>query len=332
MSIVDSMSSTAKGLKNSKKDGGFFYFISDNRGTNAVLMAIEKKIDGDGKKTARSGRAVLKAFKKAHGKAVYSQGKLLLTGSGLTFAITGGNAKPSTMKVAFKRSALLHEGVGAAAVAILKGSKVVVDSGQDDQDSDSPTPSAVVEDGALDAWKADPDVQALLEGLSGDEIAEIFEAEQAFNTRFPLLPDEEDEATAMQERLAETEAALKALAKEEETLKTLKTANPAEAVKLENAMQERRIALALENPIGSGTLDLDQLEGADLESFRAARRTGLELLRARVKVAQEQIQEEYKTISALSDTERSGKELELSLRVAELRLELESISAQLKQA
>ena len=120
--LVAAMNATKKGLKAARSEGGYFYFLGDAKGKEAALIVFDKKKDSDGKKTLRIGRSLLKVFRKGGVKARYSYGAIN-PGSALVFSIEKGNAKPAILKFAFKKSTMLHDGVGSSMVGTLKGVK-----------------------------------------------------------------------------------------------------------------------------------------------------------------------------------------------------------------
>lgn len=326
MGLVDSMAATAKGLKSAKTDGGFFYFVGDAKGENAALMVLGRKKDADGKKTFRSGRGLLKEFKKEHGKGLYSQGEII-AGSSLTFSITKGSAKPGIIKRAFKKSALLHEGVGTALVGVLKGAKIEMSGA----DSSSRSEEGTSESADLAAWKQRPEVMEMISDLelSDDEIAELFAAEAAFEQYADALELSPEEDTALQLRQAETEALLDELEQGALALAALREeGDQAKILAQEELLNNKRIELAQKNAIGPDPFSDDTLSRSDQESFRAAIRAGLALLLERVVRAQEAIDAERERLQSAPPDERQRIEEDLSARRSELSTELDAIQTQ----
>jgi len=301
MGIVDAMSNSTKGLKDASSDGGFFYFVSDQKGVNAAIIAFGRKKDGDGKKTFRVGRGLLKDFRKEHGKAVFSQGEIQ-PGSSIAFEISKGNAKPTAMKRAFKSSDLLHEGVGAAGVALLKAAKIRVGAPESSSGT-APTTStetdateAPVEvSEAAKAWAAQPSIQDL--DLDPSEIMEMFAAEKAFEAYNEAMPLSESEETALQVRQAETEEMLDSLTDGQAKLAGLIKAGDTEAAReLEQELNTQRIALAQKTAIGPNPFDSDVLSQADQQAFTGAMFAGLQLLMDRLQQARREIDEEVSSV------------------------------------
>ena len=331
MGVLESMSATAKGLKGAKSSGGFFYFVSDTKGQNAALMVVDKGKDPDGKKTFRMGRGLLKEFKKEFRKGLYSQGEIKVAGSSVTFAITKGSVKPAIMKKAFKASDLLHEGVGASNIGVLKGAKITM-AGQEDPEQLSASDQEARQK-ELETWRrANAGLIFEMGAMSNAEIEELFDSEKAFAAYAKALPGSLDEDTTLQERQAETEALLDALAEGDKKLEGLKLSDPAAALVLENELNEKRLALAMNNPIDNDPFEDGVLSDTDKQSFSAAVRAGLELLFARVIDARQEIDNEQIRLDNLNSEDKEQALGELNVKRTNLTRELDAIQQQLEAA
>ena len=108
--LVSAMAVTKKGLRASQGEGGHFYFVGDAKGNEGALIVFNNSKDANGKKTLRTGRSLLKTFRKGGVKPRYSQGTVL-KGSPTVFSIQKGTAKPAMLKLAFKKCTMLHDGL-----------------------------------------------------------------------------------------------------------------------------------------------------------------------------------------------------------------------------
>jgi hypothetical protein len=281
MGVLESMAGTAKGLRDAASGGGFFYLVTDAKGANAALVVLSEKKDADGKKTGRLGRSMLKDFKKEHGKGLFSEGRIE-SGSPVVFSITKGSAKPGIIKRAFKQSSLLHEGVGASVLGLLKGAKIRMSAPDTETSSATPDASATeaVDEAGLKAWAEQPEVQEMIEalGLSSEDLAEVFEAEQAFARYAESLPRPLEEETALQEQLAETEQLLDELALEAAEVARLQETDLEQALVLEDSLNQKRIQLAQRNATGPDPFASSELSAPDREALAAAVRAGMALL------------------------------------------------------
>jgi len=275
MDLIESMSGTAQGLRSAASRGGHFYFVSDRKGQQAVLIAIGKDKDAEGAKTARLGRSVLRAFKKAHGACVFAQGAI--EPDPLRFVLGAGSARPSLLVRAFKKSPLLEEGLGAAARK-LRSAKVTA-GGQGAE------PEAASGEAAA-AWAASPRGKALVAELGLDEgdIRELAAADAAFQERADLLGSSAAEDEALQLQQAETEALLDTLRDGEDRLRALLAAGShAEAGALERALNQQRVEMAIKNPSGPDPFDDTHLSAVDRQALLLALNTGMQLLLVRIR-------------------------------------------------
>ncbi|MFT4979779.1 MAG: AraC-like DNA-binding protein [Myxococcota bacterium] len=323
MGLAESMDKTAKGLKDARSDGGFFFIVTDAKGVNAALMANGAARDADGKKTFRSGRGVLRDFKKEHGKCFYCQGEII-PGSTLIFNITKGTAKPTVIKRAFKGSEMLHEGVGSALIGALKGAKITMSA---PEESGAPETAAATEDqAALKEWMAQPDIKRMAAELDMDEseLQELFAAEQAFAAHAEALPRSIDEDTALQLQQAETEALLDALNKGIRELEALKSSDLDAALVREEQLNEQRVELARLNAIGPAPFDGDELSDTDKQALEAAVHVGLALLLGRLRKARAEIDIQVRQLDTLSPEQLTALDQDRQ----RLQRELDSIQHQ----
>ncbi len=297
--IVASMAPTKKGLKAAQSEGGFFYFVSDAKGMESALIVHGKGKDGDGKKTFRIGRGLLKDFKSGKVKPFFCQGSIE-AGSPLRFAIDKGTAKPTVLKNAFKKSDLLADGLGASLVGLLKSAKIGVAKAESSSTPETPdapdTPdskAAAISADELASFRSKPEIAAMITelALSDEEVEELLVAEKAFGEQAKLLPRPADEEQALQERQAETEALLDELSKGAEELETLKSTDIEAARKLEQSLNDKRIELARKNAVGPNPFAEDALDGPDREALNAALLAGITLLIEQVKAVRSEVQE-----------------------------------------
>lgn len=307
--LISQMAPTRKGLSASARDGGFFYFVSDPKGQDGALIVQSAARDSDGKKTARAGRALLKVFKKDGVRPRYSQGKIL-SGKPLVFEIDAGSARPATLSAAFKKSSLLHDGVGAALAGALKGAKIRMAGQEDSGDA-----AAAADTAGLDAWKA---ANPLVADMSPEEAAELFAAEKAFSGYADKLPHPIEEEQAIQERLARTEEALDTLAAGAERLEALRDSDPQAALAVETEMNAVRVELAQLNANGTDPFESGELSGPDKALLDAAVFAGMKLLQARIGRAHERIRR-------LERKREGGKGPKVAAQWAKLTAELEAV-------
>lgn len=341
MDFNKAMSLTPKALKTASNSGGFFYFVSDAKGEKAALIVFDRDKDSDGKKATRAGRSVVKDFKKEYGKALFSQGEIVSSGGKVTFVIDKGNAKPAVIKRAFKGSDVLHDGVGAALVSVLKGAKLQVGRSKPEPEPESSSSASTAStaptaptapDPALEAWSSKPEIQQMIAQLELDpqEVAEMFAAEAAFEAYQKALPRSEEEDTLMQVRLAETEALIDELSDGDALLSTLRGTDPAQALKLEGELNEKRIALAKSNPVGVDNIDSGELSPTDKQAFTASIRAGLELLLARAEQARTTLETEHARIQQLPEEEKLAATERFAPKQEQIRAEIQSLRRQLE--
>jgi|GEM_PF-3700325 len=320
MKIVKAMGITAKGLKGARSKGGYFYFIGDPQGNNAALMVYDKDKDADGKKSFRAGKGLLADFKKEFGKALYSQGEISVEGK-LIFSITKGNAKPSIMKRAFKTSNILKEGIGNAGVSLLKSAKIKMAGAE-------PAP-VNIDTTEMEAFRQNPQYAALLEGLSEEEIAEVFLAEKAFAENYASLPSSQEEATELEEQQAETEKLITEIEELSNQIADLDPEDRQTARELENQLNAKRMEIALQNPIGTDMFDEDQLTGVEKELFSASIHVGLELLFRRLMEVQDEVEAEQIALDNSENPDKDEEQERINALRADIAIELDSIEQQL---
>ena len=326
MGIIDAMKGSKARLIKAKNSGGFFYFVGDAKGKNAALLVYDQGKDAEGKKTFREGRGLIGDFKKEHGKALYCQGEII-TGSRLTFSIQKGNAKPSVVKKAFKASETLKQGLGGPAMSILKSAKIVVAGAEETV----PTENSTVD---ISAYKNNPELKEILEGLSDDEIREVMAADRSFQEKIAFLPSAREEASELEEKQGQTERMLDEIA-------NARSAYEAELAKAENnvshrnkllqmeeELKEKQIQLARLNSVGGDPFLEEQLEGPDLEALQAALRTGLELLQQRLVRAREETNNLRAQHAAVTDDQRDAMNSQIKEAVNNIKGEVQSIEQQ----
>ena len=323
MNLEQTMGKSQKSLNQAKKDGGYFYFVSDKKGEQAALMVLDLAKDSDGTKTFRMGRSMLKEFKKDVRQAVYSQGKVV-AGKTLTFEVTKGNAKPAIMKKAFKKSDALKNGLGSA-FSLVKSAKVTAAA-------DTTAPAKVTDQDANSEvkpeWKSNPKAVATQTelGLSDQEMVDLLAAEKAFNDRESAFETEEDEETLLQERQAETEARLDELSEKMGQMEEIRMTDPHGARMVEAMINTERIELAKANPISGNAFDQSNLAPEDLAFLNAAVSCGVELLLDRMYVVENELSALQKELLE-SSSENFATELEV--QKSEFQSELAAIQRSL---
>ena len=323
MQLIKSMALTQKGLKSAKDKGGFFYFVTDPKGEQSALMVLGVDKDPDGSTTFRKGRGLLKDFKGAHPgvKAAYAQGGIV-SGSPLVFEVQKGNAKPTIIKKAFKKSPPLKTVLGGQ-MSLLKNAKIVMGGAKEKVAANSKD---------LDDWKNKPETQRLIAelGLSGSEIEDLFLAEQAHAQYAAHLPTSLDEETLLQERQAETEVQLDQLSTMEEKAQKLMRSDPEGAQLLEAEINQKRIALAKNNSNGPDPFVEGQLNPIDKAVFQAAIQMGMELLLARLESTKQAIEIEKALVARMNENNQEEAQARLEKRRSEVILEIEAIQEQLQ--
>ena len=307
--MTQKMAATRKGFKAASREDGHFYFVSDPKGKQGALIVHGVAADPEGKKTARLGRSLLQDARKNGERLKYSQGTVS-AGSPLVFSITAGNARPTTIKAAFKGSQTLHDGVGSAAASLLKSARIKA-TGQEDAPASS--------DAELDGWRRqNAALIAEMGGLTDAEVAELVQAEQGFTALAEALPRSLDEEARLEEQRAETEAAFTELQSTRDRLDELEPGDTEGRRALEAELDAQRQALAVKQSSGADPFLGDTLAPLEQELFFASVTAGMKLLRARSE-------------AALRDSRGLDPQAPDSPLREELRAEVEAISSLLLQ-
>lgn len=286
------MKPTKDSIGKVKDNGGFFYFLCDTKGTNAALMVFDTGKDADGKRTFRQGRGLIKDFKAEFGKPKVSQGKIQ-AGTPVTFAITKGNVKPAQMKLAFKKSKVLHEGIGPNGIKVVKSAKVTMDAEtvqktkakNNDGATNEPTPEMI------HAFTEREDIKEL--GLiNADEIKALLQAEQNFQRYEEAFPDPNEEMEEIEEKKAEVEAALSQISTIEEEVKTLRDAGKDRAAdKKQEKLDKAKIVLAQKNSTSKDPFAASELLEEDKILLDSAVAAGFEILIEQMKDIKLEVEE-----------------------------------------
>jgi len=317
----------------SEEASGHFYFVSDNKGKDVVLLVLPVSKDPQGRKAVSQGRKLLKSYRDEHGvKPLYSHGTVHQEGS-LVFEIAKGTAKPSIMKIGFKKSTSLHEGVGPKK-SMLIGAKIRMagqSSGGSEDTASSDGADSSERQAALEKWRKDnARLIAEIGGMSEKDIVELFEAEAAFTAHRSSLRSPKSESVEL-ELLAERNAsALDALEEKGAALLAQIAAGDTEGARAAEAeLDAARVALAAENadgPLFTG----DELDAVVRELFSAARNQACAVLLSRLAAIRAEIAAERARVRALpSDVAPEDTERALEAFVQARRDELADIETQL---
>ena len=327
--LVAAMSVTRKGMRLAHREGGHFYFVGDMKGTECVLIVFNKRKDKEGKKTLRIGRSMVRTFRKNGVKPFYSQG-IVEPGKPTFFSIEKGNARPATLKIAFKKCTMLHEGVGNALVGVLKGVKFQMASKKKEEVVEV-TPEQVEErEEELESWRRDnAEMLAEIGGMSPEEVEELFEVEKDFEAYAQALSHTPAEDTHIQQRLAETEALLKKLNQDAGQMQKLKKTDITAALVLETKLQEQRGEMAQTIAVGGNPFDLERLADAEKEALNAMQTVGTQLLMDRMTALREENDRARAELESLSTEEYDRALQTFELKRSEMLVELETIQSQL---
>ena len=330
-SLVASMALTKKGLKASLKDGGYFYFAGDSKGTEGALIVFSESKDADGGRTKRSGRKLLKVFRSAGVTPRYSQGQIS-SGKPMVFSIEKGNLKPALMKQVFKKCTTLHRGVGQDMVSVLKSARFQMAS----QDTAEDLPKRTASEQAahqeqVENWrKQNTALLAELGEMSSEEVEDLFAAEVALRI---LNSDDAalDEQTALEEEQANLEDDLIVLAADAERLTRTAGTNLDAALDMESVLNQRRAELSSKLANSHYPFGGEQLAPEDQELNAAVVHASAQLLMDQMLNIHDLDTEARSEMEAMSDEALGDALPDFEAGHAARVAELETISQQLAQ-